>query len=278
MAPFIINLAPTGMVPTSTMSSHVPLTTNSIVSDILSCSELGVSMAHIHARDENGEPTWRPDVYGDIIARIRESRPDLILTVSTSGRRFGDLAQRSAVLDLPGDLRPDMASLTLSSLNFSREASLNAPDMIVRLAEAMAEKGIRPELEVFDLGMVNVVHSLIKKGLLSPPYYINVILGNASTAQASLLHIAALVASLPQPAVVAFGGIGRSQTPVAGIAAAMADGVRTGLEDNIWLDRNRSTRATNGDLVKRVIRMAMDQERTIASPAQVRTILGLPRR
>ncbi|MBF0391970.1 MAG: 3-keto-5-aminohexanoate cleavage protein, partial [Alphaproteobacteria bacterium] len=193
-------------------------------------------------------------------------------------RRFGDFAQRSAVLDLPGDLCPDMASLTLSSLNFTREASLNAPDMIVRLAEVMAEKGIKPELEVFDLGMVNVAHSLIKNGLLSPPYYFNLILGNASTAQASLLHIAALVASLPQPAVVAFGGIGRTQTAVAGIAAAMADGVRTGLEDNIWLDRDRSTKATNCDLVKRVIRMALEQERSIASPDQVRTMLGLSRR
>lgn len=275
---FIVNLAPTGMVPTAEMSSHVPLRTSRIVSDILNCGELGVSMAHIHACDESGEPTWRPEVYGDIIANIRESRPDLVLTVSTSGRRFGDFAQRSAVLDLPGDLRPDMASLTLSSLNFTREASLNAPDMIVRLAEAMAEKGIKPELEVFDLGMVNVAHSLIKKGLLSPPYYFNLIFGNASTAQASLLHIAALIASLPQPAVVSLGGIGRSQTPVAGIAAAMADGVRTGLEDNIWLDRDRSGQATNRDLVERVIRMAQEQERTIASPDQVRAMLRLPRR
>src|SRR6185295_125809 len=112
---------------------------------------------HLHARDEHDRPTHSKDVYARIIAGIREQRPDLVLCVSCSGRRAPEFAPRAEVLDLDGDLAPDMASLSLSSLNFSRQASVNAPDVVVALAERMGERGIRPEVEIFDLGMVSVL-------------------------------------------------------------------------------------------------------------------------
>ena len=272
---FLINVAPTGMMPRRAQTPHVPFTADEIANDASACADLGAAIIHVHARDQAGQPDWRPESYARIVAAIRARRPDLIVTASTSGRLDGDVEKRGAVLDLPADLRPDMASLTLGSLNFIDQASVNAPATILRLAETMKRNGIKPELEIFDLGMVNMMAVLIDKGLLDPPYYVNLMLGNIGTAQATLPHLAALMADLPRPHRCALAGIGRTQTRVCGLAAACADGVRMGLEDNIWFDGARTRLATNADLVARARAMATAQERPVATPAEVRTMLAL---
>jgi 3-keto-5-aminohexanoate cleavage enzyme len=276
--PLILNLAVTGMVPTREMSEHVPLQPAEVVADVLRCAEAGITVAHIHARDENDEPTTSKDVYARIIAGIREQRPDLILCVSTSGRRAPEFAPRAEVLDLEGDLAPDMASLTLSSLNFSRQASVNAPDVVVALAERMSERGIRPEVEIFDLGMVSVLRRLQERGVLAAPAHVNLLFGNLATAQAELPDIGALIGRLPAGTVWSLAGLGAAQLPVAGIAAAVAHGVRIGLEDNLWLDPERTLPASNLDLVDRVHALTNALGRTIMTPAELRTTLGLPQR
>ena len=164
----IINLCPTGMIPTKAMTPYVPLQPEEIIKDVVGCHKIGITMTHLHARDIDGKPTWKPDVYHMIIAGIKAYCPDLVICVSTSGRTFPDFDQRAAILDLGGYVKPDMASLTLSSLNFNRVASMNSPDMIMKLLDKMHEKGIKPELEVFDLGMINYAKYLIHKGLLTP--------------------------------------------------------------------------------------------------------------
>jgi 3-keto-5-aminohexanoate cleavage enzyme len=142
-APLIVNFAPTGMVPTRVMSRHVPLQPDEIVADVLRAADMGITVAHLHARDERDEPTTRKDVFARIIGGVRQRRPDLVLCVTCSGRNAIRPEDRAEVLDLEGDLRPDMGSLTLSSLNFSRQASINAPDTIAFLAKRMIERGIR---------------------------------------------------------------------------------------------------------------------------------------
>lgn len=276
--PLILNLAATGMVPTREMSEHVPLQPAEVVADVLRCADAGITVAHLHARDEHDEPTTSKDVYARIIGGIREQRPDLVLCVSCSGRRAPEFAPRAEVLDLEGDLAPDMASLTLSSLNFPRQASVNAPDVVVALAERMSERGIRPEVEIFDLGMVSVLRRLQERGVLAPPAHVNLLFGNLATAQADLTDIGALVGRLPAGTVWSLAGIGAAQLPVAGIAAAVAPGVRIGLEDNLWLDPERTLPASNLGLVERVHALAEVQGRTIMTPAELRTTLGLPRR
>jgi uncharacterized protein (DUF849 family) len=127
-------------------------------------------MVHLHARDPlTGQPAFEKEIYGQIIREIRKRNRDLILCVSTSGRLFNEFAKRADCLDLEGDLKPDFASLTLSSLNFNKEASVNSPQMIQDLSARMLERNIKPELEVFDLGMINYARYLIQKGLLKPP-------------------------------------------------------------------------------------------------------------
>jgi 3-keto-5-aminohexanoate cleavage enzyme len=274
-APLVVNLAPTGMIPTRGMSAHVPLTATEIIDDVLAAAEIGITMVHLHARDDNGKPTYRKEVYAPIIAGIREKRSDVIICVSCSGRDFTELDQRADVLDLPTELRPDMASLTTSSLNFPGKASVNEPQMVLSLAQRMLERGILPEIEIFDLGMTNYARYLIDKLSLKEPIYANVILNNIATAQPDLLSIAALVQGLPSSTVWGLGGIGDAQLPVTALAAAYAPAVRVGLEDGLWLDRQRTILATNPQLVQRVHNFAALLERPIMQGTALRNLLGL---
>jgi len=277
MKKLIINLTPTGMIPTKKMTPYVPVTPKEIVEDVLRCAELGVSMVHLHARDASGEPAYQKEIYAEIIQGIRTQIKDMVICVSTSGRTFKTFEERSDVLRLPNGLKPDMASLTLGSLNFNKIESISAPSMIMHLAECMQSQGIKPELEVFDLGMVNFAHYLISKGLLEPPYYFNIILGNLSSAQAKLSHINLIVSELPENSFWSLGGVGNYQLNVNALGAIFADGIRIGLEDNIWFDEDRTIPATNPMLLKRILKIANTLGRYVATPDEVRDMLCLPK-
>ncbi|HSW38820.1 MAG TPA: 3-keto-5-aminohexanoate cleavage protein, partial [Acidobacteriota bacterium] len=125
----IINAAITGMLPSKKYNPHVPITLAEISDDARRCVDAGASIVHLHARDEQGRATWRTDIYREILQSVRHACPDLILCVSTSGRVFKTFEQRSAVLDI-SDPKPEMASLTLGSMNFATQESINSPDMI----------------------------------------------------------------------------------------------------------------------------------------------------
>jgi len=271
----IVNLCPTGMIPTKELSQAVPISPEEIVADVRRCADLGASMAHIHARDTEGLPTHDPDVFARIIAGIRETHPDLVLTVTTSGRTYREFDQRAAALRLSGDVAPDMASLTLGSINFNKTASVSSPEMIMRLAEEMRNRDIKPELEVFDLGMANYAHYLIKKDLLRPPYFFNIILGNIAAAQARLHHLGMIVAELPDESYFCVAGIGDAQLDMNALGVVMGNGARVGLEDTVWYDTARTVPATNEMLVRRVVGIASSLEREVATSDDVRRYLGV---
>lgn len=271
----IINLALTGMVPRKEDTPFVPVSIEEIVETTIACSKIGASMIHIHGRDSEGNPTYKKEIYGEIISKIRRINPELILVASTSGRNFSEFYKRSEVLNLEGIEKPDMATLTLSSLNFQQGPSINSPETIMNLAKTMKEKGIKPELEVFDIGMVNYCKYLIKKGLIDPPYYFNIILGNIASAQSSLLHGGLIISELPENSYYSIGGIGNSQKIMNALGIIAAHGVRVGIEDNIWYHREKNILASNEDLVKRVVHIARAYERDIASPKEVRELLVL---
>jgi uncharacterized protein (DUF849 family) len=160
-------------------------------------------------------------------------------------------------------------------MNFSREASINTPETVGRLAREMLARGIAPELEVFDTGMANYARFLAARGLIQPPFYFNLILGNAASAQADPLSLGTLLAMLLQPALWAAGGIGRAQASAHALALAAGGGVRTGLEDNLFLDRARTTPATNLQLVRRAHDLAAALERPVMTPAEFRQHMHL---
>ncbi len=272
----IVNFTPTGMIPTKEMTPHVPISVNEIVEEVRRAFEIGITMVHLHARDEEtGAPTYRAEVYGEIIEGIRSFSSDLVLCVSLSGRNIKELEKRAAPLQLTGNLKPDMGSLTLSSLNFVQHASLNEPEMVIALAREMKRLGIVPELEAFDLGMVNFAKYLERKGLIRPPHYCNLLLGNIASAQPDPLHLGAMVRDLPADTLWSVAGLSAAQLPMNAVAIALGGGVRVGLEDNIWFDTGRSRLATNEDLLRRVHSLAQIHERSVMKPALLREILKL---
>ena len=272
---FILNFSPTGLIPTKEMTPHVPVSPAEIIEDVLHAADRGATMVHLHARDpDNGLPTYKKEVYAEIITGIRKKNKDLILGVSTSGRNLSAFEQRSDCLDLSGEAKPDFASLTLSSLNFNKQASINAPQMIQDLAGRMLSRGIKPELEVFDVGMINYAKYLIKKDLLKPPFYFNLILGNIACAQADLLHLGIMIKELPEGSIWSVGAVGDHQLKINIIAIASGGGVRTGLEDNIWFDEERTQLARNRALVERIVTIAEAMGYTPYRPGEARVLLN----
>jgi uncharacterized protein (DUF849 family) len=173
-----------------------------------------------------------------------------------------------------------MASLTLGSFNFPDTMSVNPPETIAYLASVMKDKGIKPELEVFEAGMINYSVYLMKKGVLpdNDGHYFNLILGSLGTARANISSLSHMCECLPGNAIWSVGGVGRFQLTMTAVSIAMGGGVRVGLEDNIYLDYGKKRLATNPQLVQRAVRMARELGRDVASPAETRQMLGLQRR
>ncbi|HLB00183.1 MAG TPA: 3-keto-5-aminohexanoate cleavage protein, partial [Bacteroidota bacterium] len=223
--------------------------------------------------ESTGAPTYKKEVYARIIGPIRKAYPDLLLCASLSGRDFFKFEERSEVLNLEGNLKPDFGSLTLSSLNFNRQASVNSPQMIQDLAKAMLDRGIMPELEVFDLGMINYAHYLLGKKLIHPPFYFNLILGNIACAQANMLSLGLMVKELPAGAIWSAGGVGNAQLRTNAMSLVDGGGVRVGLEDNIWYDEDRTKLAMNRELVERTLKIARALGREPYSRREAREML-----
>lgn len=271
--PAPIVLAPTGMVPTRAMTPHVPLTPAEIAADVAAAAAIGITSVHLHARGDDGDPTWEGEVYRRIVSAVREAAPEVVINVSTSGRTWSEIERRADCLALDGDLKPDLASLTLSSLNFLTQASINSPDTIHALAQIMLDRGIVPELELFDFGMVNYVHVLQRRGLLPGPVVANMFFGNVAGMQATLAEMGLAVDRLPAGTIWSGAGLGDFGLTVQAHSIAAGGGVRVGLEDGIWFDRARTRLATNPMLVERVHELLALHGRSMMTPAALRTLL-----
>lgn len=264
MEKIIINFCPTGMVPTKEMTRHVPISPAEIIEQVHEAWEIGITIVHLHAREGDGEPTYKRETYAEIFEGVRKHCPDLVICGSSSGRNFPEFEKRSALLEL----MPDMCSLTLSSLNFQKQASMNAPDMILKLAEKMKVYGVVPELECFDLGMINYGNFLIDKGIIEGPFYWNLLFGNIAGFQANFNQIGAAIMEIPKHHYIALGGLAAYQLPVNAAAIAMGYGVRVGIEDNIWWDASRSRHCTNIELIKRIHQLIEVNQKKLFTPQE----------
>lgn len=276
MDKIIVNFAPTGVLMQKEDTPYIPITPEEIIEDVRRAYEIGITSVHLHARDRTtGKPCWEKEIFEEIILGIRECAPDLIIAVTTSGRVYNEFSKRTDVLDLSGMAKPDMASLTLGSLNFIRSTSTNDPKMIWDILNKMNTKGIKPELEIFDLGMINYAEYLTKKGMLHPPHYANIILGNIAGAQPTLLQSGALAVNLPEDTLYSMGAIGRYQLQTNAISIASGHGVRVGLEDNIWYDDERTRLATNEDYLIRIHQIMDLFGKKLCSSSDLRKKLNL---
>lgn len=264
MQKIVVNFCPTGMVPTKAMNQFVPLSVAEIIEQTHEAYELGITIAHLHARESDGSPTYKMEIYRDIFEGVRKYCPDLIICGSSSGRNWPEFEKRSAVIEL----KPDMCSLTPSSLNFVQQASVNPPDMVQQLAIKMKEYGVIPELEIFDMGMINYARYLISKGIIEGPFYWNLLFGNIAGLQANLNSMAAAINEIPSEHQIVMAGLGADQLPVNALALAMGYGVRIGLEDNLWMDSHKSEQATNISLLKRIHDLMAIHGHTYMRPAE----------
>ena len=262
----IINFTPTG-TQTTRENSYAPLTPDEIIEEVHMAYELGITMTHIHARDpKTFENSYKKEVYGSIIKGIRKHCPDLIICVSLTGRLHPEFEKRSEVLSL----YPDMGSLTMSSLNFPKGVSQNDPSMIIRLIEAMNKYGVNPEIECFDSGMLNYTTYLQEKGILPRLVYMNMIFGNMFNAQSDIHTISSIVANRKEGSLMCFGGIGKDQLKSNIMGLLYADGIRIGLEDNLYYsDKNK---ATNKELLIRSHEIIESLGLEIMSPSEFKSL------
>ena len=199
----------------------------------------------------------------------------MIICVSLSGRAAPEFEVRAQALELEGSLKPDMGTLTLSSLNFNKKSSINEPEIIEKLARRMLERGIRPELEAFDADMINYAKYLSKKLLITSPFYFNLIMGNIACAQPDLLHLGVMINDLPPDSICSVGAIGAFQLSMNSVVIAMGGGVRVGLDDNIWFDEGRTKPARNIDLLNRIHIFREANGRELMSASDLRKMLKL---
>lgn len=245
----IINFTPTG-TQTTRDNSFAPLLPNEIIEEVHQANELGISVVHLHARDEvTLENTYKKETYQKIIEGIKKHCPELLICVSLTGRNFPEIEKRTEVLQL----YPDMGSLTMSSLNFPSGASINQPEIILSLIESMDKYGVQPEIECFDSGMLNYTNYLISKNKLKPPYHINIILGNIYNGQCDFGTLATIKSNLVPNTFTCLGGIGSQQLKSTVYGLLDFDGIRIGLEDNLYYKDKKKT--TNIDLLNRVHRI-----------------------
>ncbi len=270
--PAIIAVAITGSVPKKADNPAVPVTPAEQIDSTGEAFEAGASLAHIHVRDADQQPSSDPALFAAVQEGIRRHCPGMIVQFSTGGRGRS-AGERAAALDLG----PDMASLATGSVNFPNQVYENAPALIDELAGTMLQHRVKPEIEVFDLAMLYNAKALLDRGLLEAPLHVQFVLGipGALPARRKVLEflLAELNEALPGSTWTA-AGIGRHQLEVNRWALELGGHLRTGLEDNVRFDKSRLA-ASNAELVARLAGLCADYGAHAASPAEAREILGL---
>jgi 3-keto-5-aminohexanoate cleavage enzyme len=269
----LITVAPCGA---ETMRSHnpaVPYTPQEIAGEVRRSYEAGARMVHVHARRDDGTPTQDAGRYRETVAAIRGAAPELIVQVSTGGAVGMSPAERLGSLEAA----PDMASLTCGSVNFGKGVFENPAPLMLEFARAQLAAGVRPELEIFDLGHLDNAAWLIAKAPLDGPQHYDLVLGVPGGAAGTPRNVVALADRLPPGSTWSATGIGRSHLAVVTTAIACGGHVRLGFEDQVELAPGRLARS-NAELVERVVRLAELAGRTVATPARARELLRLPAR
>lgn len=272
--PVIITCAITGAETTKAQQPNLPVTPKEQAKAAKEAVKAGASVIHLHVREEDGSPSQRLERFEEAITEIRLAVPEVIIQISTGGA-VGEAIEKRAK---PLELRPEMASLNIGTMNFGDDVFWNHPKDVVSLAEKMNELGIIPELEVYESGHLEATFRLVKKGILKKPLHYQFVLGvpgGMSGDIRNLVHMKSLLDSeFGGEAHWAVAGIGRFQVPLAVHALALGGHVRVGFEDNIYY-RKGEVAKSNAQLVERISRIAEEVGREVAKPELARELLGL---
>ncbi|MFA5301534.1 MAG: 3-keto-5-aminohexanoate cleavage protein [Bacteroidales bacterium] len=250
----------------------VPYTVEECVREARSAYDAGASIIHLHVRYDDGTPTQDKERFRVIMEAIAEACPGVIIQPSTGGAVGMTNDERLQ----PTELNPEMATLDCGTLNFGGDEIFeNTENTIKYFGERMIQRGIKPELEVFDKSMIEMALRLGKKGYIQKPMHFDFVMGVNGGIGGSLRDFVFLRGSIPSDATYTVAGLGRFEMPLA--AAAIIDGghVRVGFEDNVYISKGVLAKS-NGQLVEKVVRLACELGRDIAGPTEAREILGLP--
>jgi 3-keto-5-aminohexanoate cleavage enzyme len=269
MEKLIITAAVTGSLPTRAKTPHVPITPAEIVEAGVRCEQAGAAVIHVHARNPQDEsPSTDVRLFEEMYNGLK-ARTKLIVQISTGGRAGMAYENRSDRLEL----RPEMASLTTGSVNFPDSVYANSPELITRLATDMQRLGIKPEMEIFDVGMIRNAVELAEKGLAEAPLHFDFVMGLKGAIPATIENLVHLKNSIPAGSTWTVAGIGPAQLVMNTHAILMGGHVRVGLEDNIYLRKGEL--APNERFVERMVTLAAELGRAVATPDEARRIMHL---
>jgi 3-keto-5-aminohexanoate cleavage enzyme len=268
----IVTVAPTGPLTTRDDHPGVPLTPEEIGIAVAEAAAAGAAVAHIHARDERGAPTADPDVYAAIAAEIR-SRCDIVVQASTGVGLTVPWEERLAIIE-SGAVDVTMATLNPASMTFAGGTFSNPPEFVERLAQAMHERDVHPELEVYDTGHVALCLDLVRRGLIREPLQFSFVMGVRGGMPGDPALLPLLISMLPQGAIWQAIGIGRAQLPLSLAALAFGGNIRVGFEDNVYIERGRLAES-NAQFVRRAVDLVLTAGREVAAPEDVRERLGV---
>jgi 3-keto-5-aminohexanoate cleavage enzyme len=269
MEAVILTCALVGAELSREQAPHLPLSPEEIAVQAADAVRAGAAIVHVHVRDEQGQPTCRSDVFQDTLTKIRQ-RCDVIVQVSTGGA-IGDSEEDRLQ---PLEAKPEMASLTTGSVNFGEEIFANPRPFVARLARAMLEKRIKPEIEVFDAAMLEEGIRLAKEGLVEEPLHFDFVLGVPGALAATERNLDFLIGGLPPGATWSLAAIGRHQFPMARLALQKGGHVRVGMEDNLYLEKCLMAKS-NAELVAKAAGLAREAGRPLATVRQAREMLKL---
>lgn len=271
--PCIISVAITGSLPKKKDNPAVPVTPAEQIESTHAAYEAGATLVHLHVRNDDGTPTSAPERFADVLAGIRRHCPQIITQVSTGGRS-GAGRERGGMLHL----RPDMASLATGSVNFPTRVYDNAPDLVDWLAAEMKQHGIKPEVEAFDLSMIFKAAEMAADGRIPGALHVQFVMGvkNAMPVDREVFEFyVKTLKRLAPDATWTGAGIGRHQLELARWSLELGGHCRTGLEDNVRLDRD-TLAPSNAALVRQVAALCEQYGRRVATPEEARALLQLP--
>ena len=288
MANVIVTVAVTGSQPTREMNPSLPITPKEIAESALECLNAGASIVHVHVRDpKTGMREMAFELYEEVVDRIRaKSRMIINLTTGPGGQLVvgpDNVPNADASIIEPPEVRvrhvlklkPELCSLDVGTSNFNAMVFMNAQPVVDRMAELIKEAGVKPEIEIFDVGQFQIAERLMKLGLVDKNPHFQLCMGTSGGIPATPKNAALMAESLPKGVTWSIFGVGRTQFPMVAMGVMLGGHVRVGMEDNIYLSKGVLTKG-NGELVRHAVQIVRSLGKDVASVEEARELLSLP--
>lgn len=271
--PVIITVCAVGAEVTKEQTPYIPVTPDEIANDVFECYKAGASIVHLHVRDKDGNPSQDKDIFKEVTEKIK-AKCDIIIQYSTGGAVYMTVEERIQGLIN----RPDMATLSTGSINFGNEIFSNTREQMIKIATKIKENGIKPEIEIFDTGMIDNALYLIKKVYLSTPLHFDFVTGLLGGVRATKEALQYMLPLLPENSTWTVAGIGKSQFDIAKEGILLGGNIRIGMEDNIYLEKGILAKS-NAELIQKAASIVNElypiTHRKVATVKEAKEILGI---